>query len=784
MEHTVFQEFGLLWLVPILPLMGAALLGLLGRKIEYNGSKHPWGNDPANYDYDWHDPDAHGGEHAAHEAHAEGHDDHGHGHDDHGHDDHGHGEHHLAPGQTHGGMSIINYIAMGTVFASALITTYALITLIGANGHGHDNVALRQVLYNWIFIGNTNIELAFLADRLSIVMMMIITWIGFLIHLYSTGYMAHDANHWRFMAYLNLFIFAMLILVMGDSLLVLFVGWEGVGLASYLLIGFWHTSMDNAKAAMKAFVVNRVGDFFFVMGMLLIYWNVGRETGVWTLNVYELSAHAPVLTGVMFGGAMMVTVATLCLFIAATGKSAQLPLYVWLPDAMAGPTPVSALIHAATMVTAGVYMICRMNAFFALAPTTLTVIGIVATLTAFFSATIALVQNDIKKVLAYSTVSQLGFMFMGLASGAFWVGIFHVMTHAFFKACLFLGSGSVIHSNSDEQDMRKYGGLRTMMPATAATFMISWLAISGVPPLSGFFSKDEILHQLHGAHFMGFGDVRLPWLGTVLWGVASAAAMLTAFYMTRQVYMTFFGENRADPEVKSHIHESPSSMTIPLWALAALAAVGGGFGFIFYEPWVMLEHWLAPILTGTEAVHAFAAETGHPHHSAFNEAGIATAGTMGYAALSAVLGIASILFARSIYAKGYKDDEERSFWASMPGLHKTLYNKYYVDEIYDATVVAAVMALSRLCSWFDRTVIDGIVHGVAWSVRGLKSLVGAIDRFGVDKVGVEGTANVIDKLGSVARLFQTGRIQTYLVWTFIVLLVLVASLQGGFKALF
>lgn len=774
MESTVFHEFGLLWLVPVLPAMGAAVLGLLGRKIEYKGSTHPWGNDPANYDYDWHDPDAHGGEHAAHETHAEGH-------DEHAHDDHGH---HLAPGQTHGGMQIINYIAMGTVLAAALITTYALITLIGANGHGHDNVALRQVLYNWIFVGNTTIELAFLADRLSIVMMMVITWIGFLIHLYSTGYMAHDPWHWRFMAYLNLFIFAMLILVMGDSLLTLFVGWEGVGLASYLLIGFWHKSMDNAKAAMKAFVVNRVGDFFFVIGMLLIYWNVGRETGVWTLNIYELSAHAPVLTELMMGGAMVVTVATLCLFIAATGKSAQIPLYVWLPDAMAGPTPVSALIHAATMVTAGVYMICRMNAFFALAPSTLTVIGIVATLTAFFSASIALVQNDIKKVLAYSTVSQLGFMFMGLASGAFWVGIFHVMTHAFFKACLFLGSGSVIHSNSDEQDMRKYGGLRTLMPATAATFMISWLAISGVPPLSGFFSKDEILHQLHGAHFMGFGEIRLPWLGTLLWGVASAAAAMTAFYMTRQVYMTFFGENRADPEVREHIHESPSSMTIPLWVLGGLAAVGGGFGFIFYEPWVMLEHWLHPVLQGTDVVREYAAGVGHPWHSPFGESGWATLGTFGYAGLSAAIGIGAILLGRSIYGKSYKDDEERAFWAKVPGLHKTLYNKYYVDEVYGAVVVGGVMALSHACAWFDRVIVDGIVNGVGWTVRGLKSVIGAIDRYGVDKVGVEGTANVIDKLGSFARLFQTGRIQTYLVWTFIVLLVLVASLQGGFKALF
>ncbi|MEW6774721.1 MAG: NADH-quinone oxidoreductase subunit L [Bdellovibrionota bacterium] len=788
MENTIFKDVHYLWWVPVAPAVGSLILGLFGRRLEYptkDGKKPIWGNDPAKYNYDWHDPDAHG-----HGAHAGGHDSHDHGaHDDHGHghghdDDHGHGGHGLAPGQSASGITIVNLIACGTMLFAALVSTFAFWTLLHENGHGEGNVALRDYLFDWIVAGRAKIELAFLADRLSIVMMLIVTWIGFLIHVYSTAYMGHDPSHWRFFSHLNFFCFAMLLLVMGDNLLLLFVGWEGVGLASYLLIGFWFKDVNNAKAAIKAFVVNRVGDFFFVIGMMLIFWYVGRQTGVWTLNVYELSKHAQVLTDIPLAfGATVATIATLCLFMGATGKSAQIPLYVWLPDAMAGPTPVSALIHAATMVTSGIYMIARMNVFYAYAPTTLTIIGIVATATAFMSATIAITQNDIKKVLAYSTVSQLGFMFMGLAAGAFWVAIFHVMTHAFFKACLFLGSGSVIHACGGEQDMRKMGGLKAYMPITAGTFMVSWIAIAGVFPFSGFFSKDEILHQLHGASFFGLGHVLpLPHLGSALWVIASVSAMMTAFYMTRQVYMTFFGTNRSSESVRAHLHESPAAMTIPLVVLAFLAAIGGAFGFILNEHWNWLEHWLAPVLPGTEMLLEYAKSLGHEPHSAYGASGWATLGTLAYAALSVVLAVISISFGAWIYSK-HTDVAEKAA-EKLPGVHKFLFNKWYVDELYNATVVRAVSLLSEGFAWFDRTVVDGLVNFCGWLLQALKSLAGAFDRGAVDQLGVGGTAWTVDRFGGLARFFQTGKIQTYLVLTFLGLVTLLVALQGGFQALF
>jgi len=624
--------------------------------------------------------------------------------------------------------------------------------------------------------------MAFLADRLSIVMMLIVTWIGFLIHVYSTGYMAHDPSHWRFFSHLNFFCFAMLLLVMGDNLLVMFIGWEGVGLASYLLIGFWFKETANAKAAIKAFVTNRVGDFFMVVGMFLIYWNIGRQTGEWSVNFYEISQNAAVLSGIqLWGGVSVITIATFCLFMGATGKSAQIPLYVWLPDAMAGPTPVSALIHAATMVTSGIYMIARMNVFYALAPTTLTIIGVTATATAFLSATIALTQNDIKKVLAYSTVSQLGFMFMALAAGAFWAGIFHVMTHAFFKACLFLGAGSVIHGMGGEQDMRKMGGVRAYMPLTAFTFLISWLAISGIAPFAGFFSKDEILHKLHGAHFFRFGSLELPGLGAALWMVASASAMLTAFYMTRQVYCVFFGKSRASPEVQRHIHESPWTMTMPLVVLAGLAVVGGGFGFIFKEEWNWLEHWLAPVLPGTQMLVEHMKAHGHEVAEGFGESGWADTATWAYAGLSFALATVSILLGAWIYGKR-ADVAERAM-RRFSGVHKFLYNKWYVDELYEATLIRGTFVLSRFFAWFDKNVIDSLVHAAAWAVIALKSLAGAFDRGVVDQAGVGGTAWTVDRFGGVMRALQTGRIQTYLVLTFVGVVILLAALQGGFAAL-
>ena len=400
--------------------------------------------------------------------------------------------------------------------------------------------------WTWIDVGSLRADIAFWADPLSAVMILVVTGVGGLIHIYSIGYMHDDESYWRFFAWLNLFTFAMLTLVLGDNLLLMFVGWEGVGLCSYALIGFWYKEWANASAGSKAFIVNRVGDFGFMLGVFLLFWSMS-DAGHGSVIFREIAQHAHVLDGKLFGGIAVATVVTLLFFVGATGKSAQIPLYVWLPDAMAGPTPVSALIHAATMVTAGVYMIGRLNFLFDMAPFTLSVVAWIGACTALFAATIALTQNDIKKVLAYSTVSQLGYMFMGMGAGAYTAGIFHLMTHAFFKACLFLGAGSVIHAMGGEQDMRKMGGLRQWMPQTYWTFLISTVAIAGIFPFAGFFSKDEILWK----HFSTERGSLL------IWAMGFVGAGMTAFYMFRLVFLTFFGENRADHHTREHLHESP-----------------------------------------------------------------------------------------------------------------------------------------------------------------------------------------------------------------------------------
>ncbi len=772
-------EVNYLWLVPAIPALGAAVLGLFGRKLEYPGKDAPpWGNDPKNWD--WHAHDHHGhGSHGGHDAHGQGghdshgshghdahghaahaHDDHGHGHDDHGHDghhddhDHGHG---LAKGQSAGGMLAVNVIANAAIWVPFLIVCYTAMKIAGLP-EGTTGVVNR--LYDWIFIGDFKAEMSFVADRLSILPMFLVTGVGGLIHLYSTGYMAHDENHWRFMAYLNLFCCMMLLLVMGDNLFIMFIGWEGVGLASYCLIGFWHKETANATAAIKAFVVNRVGDFCFVIGAATIWWHTK------SLNFFEINAQAETLAAAASGiGAMSVaTFATLCLFGAATGKSAQAPLYVWLPDAMAGPTPVSALIHAATMVTAGVFMIGRLNMLFAVAPTTLTVIALVATFTAFFSATIGITQFDIKKVLAYSTVSQLGFMFMGMATGAFWAGIFHLMTHAFFKACLFLGSGSVIHGNHHEQDMRKYGGLKKLMPVTYATFGLATLAIAGVPPFAGFFSKDEILHKMFSSTHFGFGpELPLPNLGKILFVFGLGAAAMTAFYMTRQVCMTFYGENRADPEVKKHIHESPWNITTPLVVLAFLSVFGGFLGNIFSHHNI-LEHFLAPVMPGMHHIW------GHPE---LHVGEVAL-----FAAISVGVAGSSMFAAYLIYTA--KPQVAENFIARFPGLHKLVYQKYLVDEAYAATAVSGTMGLSRTAAWFDSKVVDGLVNLVGKTVRGIRQVAGWFDRVIVDKIGVEGTAWTTQVFGSLFRQFQSGRIQTYIVFVMACLILAFALLIADF----
>jgi NADH-quinone oxidoreductase subunit L len=536
----------------------------------------------------------------------------------------------------------------------------------------------QDVVYTWIQSGTLKINLSLQVDALTAVMLLIVTGIGFLIHVYSLGYMGHDGGIVRFFVYLNLFIFFMLLLVMADNLLLLFVGWEGVGLCSYLLIGFWYENPDNAIAGNKAFIVNRIGDWGFILGILLLVAQLGGQ-GVWTLEFAELQKHARLLSPVAIG------LITLLLFVGATGKSAQIPLFVWLPDAMAGPTPVSALIHAATMVTAGVYMAARLHFLFALAPATLSLIAWIGAATAFFAATIALSQNDIKKVLAYSTVSQLGYMVLAVGVGAFGAAIFHVFTHAFFKACLFLGAGSVIHALSGEQDMRKMGGLKKRMPQTYWTYLIATLAIAGAPLTAGFFSKDLILWQAfsHGAF--------------VLWGIGVATAGMTAFYMFRQLFMVFHGECRADAHAQAHLHESPATMTVPLMILAVGSIFSGWLGAPEYLWGSVWDSWLQPIFGLAE------------HHGSTATEIIVTLLTLAVVA-------AGIYGAYLKYAKAGVPSGEESASPS----YRLFLNKYYIDELYDALVVRPFTACSRFCAQIiDPWLIDGAVNGVAAIARGL-----------------------------------------------------------------
>ncbi|MDI6788267.1 MAG: NADH-quinone oxidoreductase subunit L, partial [Planctomycetota bacterium] len=492
---------------------------------------------------------------------------------------------------------LVSIIACGVVFASFILSLLTLIQLIGRSA---DDRIIHQVAYNWLEVGSFKASAGFLVDPLSVIMLLVVTGVGFLIHLYSVGYMADDKRYARYFGFLNLFIFAMLLLVSGDNLLMMFIGWEGVGLCSYLLIGFWFEKTENAIAGMKAFIVNRIGDYGFILGVLLLFWSIGELSGKWTISFLELRENASHLTPAL------ATAVGILLFIGACGKSAQIPLYVWLPDAMAGPTPVSALIHAATMVTAGVYMIARMNFVYILSPTAMMIIAVVGVCTALFAGTIGLLQKDIKRVLAYSTVSQLGYMFLGVGVGAFAAGIFHLMTHAFFKALLFLGSGSVIHGTGGEQNIDKMGGLKKYMPITFWTFLIGTLAIAGIPGLAGFFSKDEILWK-------AFSSSHGHW---ALWLVGVITAGLTALYMSRLVFKTFFGVNRVEQsshqthDVSSQgshsakhsapAHESPLIMTLPLIILAVLSVIGGYVGI----PAIIgggnhIEHFMEPVFAQT-----------------------------------------------------------------------------------------------------------------------------------------------------------------------------------------
>jgi len=569
--------------------------------------------------------------------------------------------------------NITGWLGSLTVLGS-FICTFIIFQKLGA----HD--AIRMDLFQWISFGQLDISFGYWIDPLTMIMLLVVTGVGFLIHLYSIGYMHDDEGFTRFFAYLNLFIFFMLLLVMGSNYLMMFIGWEGVGLCSYLLIGFWFKNEAYNDAAQKAFVMNRIGDLGFLVGMFFLLFNFG------TLDIKAIESLAPGLT---MNGSLIIAI-TMCLFVGAMGKSAQLPLYTWLPDAMAGPTPVSALIHAATMVTAGIYMVVRSNVLFAMAPTTMTVILWIGTATCVFAAIIGLKQNDIKKVLAYSTVSQLGLMFAALGVGAFSSGIFHLVTHAFFKALLFLGAGSVIHSLHGEQDIRKMGGLRKYIPITYITFLLAALAISGFPLLSGFFSKDEIL-----AHDFEYGKI--------IWVILSLSSLLTAFYMFRLVYLTFYNTYRGSEESSHHIHESPWTMSVPLIILCTLSVFGG---LLNLPDLIKSNHWMAHYLSAvTEPSLALLGEHEPLSHST-------ELLLMSIAGIGAIL---VILYARYVYITKKTMPEED---AEVYGLSKLVSNKFYVDEAYDKTITRPAFKLSDwLGQFFDKSVLDRSVNGIAKSLE-------------------------------------------------------------------
>ena len=611
------------------------------------------------------------------------------------------------------------WLPKGWVYAVALASVLLsfLIGLRAFIGLGEQAPLFHELWFNWFSAGSLHVDMAFSFDRLSGALTLVVTGVGFLIHVYSVGYMEEDPGYWRYFSYLNLFIAAMMTLVLGDNLVAMFVGWEGVGLCSYLLIGFWFTDEEKAYAGRKAFIVNRIGDFGFLIGIFILFNQVG-SVGIAQIN----SAALPL--GVA-------SIAALCLFIGATGKSAQLPLYIWLPDAMAGPTPVSALIHAATMVTAGVYMVARLSHLYVSAPGVMAVVAVVGVLTALWSALIATSQNDIKKVLAYSTVSQLGFMFIGVGVGAFFAGTMHLVTHAFFKACLFLGSGAVIHGLHGEQDIQRMGGLRKYLPSTRTTFLVATIAITGILPISGFFSKDEILGQaLHTRAFSFLtltpdGSTRLTWLGPLIYAVGSFSAFLTSFYMWRCYFLTFSGEYRGPESV--HPHESPSVMTLPLWILAALSVIGLVLGLP--QSWVHgtgLQHWTWEHFT--EGVFSLPRGGAPEEFSPYLGYGIAL-----------IVGWAGWACSYALYFKrGLAGDELLT--ARMHALRRALANKLYVDELYDFLIVQPFWALARgLFRLVDATLIDGLF--------------------------VNGIPALIVWVGAMARRFQNGDVQRYLAVT-------------------
>ena len=692
-----------IWLIPMFPLLGAALMLLLGRRFD---PQHPLG--PA--------------------------------------EDDGKPSRHV-PGPAFG-RRLIDIVCPGMVLLSFVFSLFAIIQLQGIEGH-------RYEVVKWTWLAGLDsstatglqpftAEWGFLLDSLSAVMALVVTGVGFLIHVYSTGYMAHDGGYYRFFGFLNLFLFFMLVLVLGNNYALLFVGWEGVGFCSFGLIGFYFRKNAAAMAASKAFIVNRVGDAGFILGMLLTFTTLG------TLKFTEIG---PALEA---GGFALeehwgpLSLMGLLFFVGAMGKSAQLPLHVWLPDAMEGPTPVSALIHAATMVTAGVYLVARSSAIYSLAPNAMLVVAVVGGLTAIFAASIGLVQFDIKKVLAYSTVSQLGYMFLACGVGAFWVGIFHLYTHAFFKALLFLGSGSVIHAVGGEQDMRRMGALKDKIPITYKTMLVGALAIAGIPGLAGFFSKDEILWKAFSAHH------------PLLYALGLVTAMMTAFYMFRLIYMTFHGDNRVAEGV--HVHESPRSMTLPLIVLAVGSVAAGYVGTppVFgpvHDMLPSLEHWLS---SAVEVEGAHGAEEAHP--SAALEWGL-----MG---LSVALALLAIGFATRLYRAGGDVDPLRALLG--PRLYWLLLNKYHVDDVYFAVFIRGVgFGVGQRWAIFDIQIIDGAVNWLGLLVRIASRFLVFFDRWGLD-----GAVNIVGyglRFASYpVRIFQNGYVQNYAL-LFLMGLVLVAA---------
>ncbi|GAA4097727.1 NADH-quinone oxidoreductase subunit L [Mucilaginibacter panaciglaebae] len=562
---------------------------------------------------------------------------------------------------------------------------------IKSTGH-----AIDVNLFSWFQVGKLHVDFSFLIDQLSSIMLLIITGVGFLIHLYSVGYMHDDDGFGKFFAYLNLFVFFMLLLVMGSNYLIMFIGWEGVGLCSYLLIGFWYTNPSYADAAKKAFIMNRIGDLGFLLGIFLIF------TTFDSISYHEVFLRAPNVHDAPF------VLITLLLFVGAVGKSAQLPLFTWLPDAMAGPTPVSALIHAATMVTAGIYMIARSNILFTMAPETMEVVAVVGLITAAFAAVVALTQTDIKKVLAYSTVSQLGYMFLGLGVGAYTGAFFHVLTHAFFKALLFLGAGSVIHAMGGEQDMRKMGGLSGKIKITFITMLIGTIAIAGIPPFSGFFSKDEILAAAY-AH------------NTTYYVIGVITAMLTSFYMFRMMYLTFWGKFRGTHEQEHHVHESPANMTIPLIVLAILSAIGGAIG-------------VPAVMGGHHELHAYLSPVFEGSAKLLGEHELSSGTEWTLMGLSVAGALIAMVYAYVKYVKNahvpVEDTEERSILSNLS------YHKFYVDEIYDFLV---------------RRPLDGL-SGFFYNI--------------VERLGIDGLVNDLGKgtleTSKALRLLQTGNVGFYI----------------------